>query len=549
MKLINYHGKIGATAALSLGKLDSALQRNPLYYLKGERRYEVVVKDIPLGTRLTAFFREHREMSGHVFRHKRFSRRIRARVYASQLVYGNVVTVMAPLPFYWSKTSITIGNAVPVLSELNLRLSRQSRRTAKTVSRSWVSRVKGPRPSPQEDSSIFPGWDMDNNGVVTLVSQGPFVKYHRDYTSVNTANYTTLARQHRLPVNPHHVQIYRRFDLGDFHATHFQEGGTHNDTASFRSWFGNFGGSENGPNPAVSHNSVQRNKAIDRLMNNVRGETSNLAESVATIRRTFEMVDNTVGRINRSIRYLRRGHLNAAAGELFHGSIPRYRKGASLSNSKSLANNWLELQYGWKPLLADIRYSIFALGKLALNDRTVGTSRASATYEKSDGAVTWVNNVQKPVVGSWYIRTTTTTKFAIRYRVSNPLRAFMSQSGFTNPVSLAWELLPFSFVVDWFYPIGSYLESIDAWGGLELLDGSETTFTRQERGYQKQFSGRLDSDTRFYTNKEGAFFMYAILLDRSKITSFPSPRIPSLKNPFSFEHTLNGLALMRQLFR
>lgn len=549
MIFTNYHGKFGLTAQLAIGKLDSALQRNSLYYSRGERRYEVVVKDVPLGTRLTTFFQDYRKIGGHVFRHKRFSRRVRVRVYASQAVYGSVVTVMAPLPFYWSKTSITVGNAAAVLSELNLRLSRQSRYTAKAVSRSWVSRVKGPRPNLQEETSVFPAWNIDSNGVVTLVSETPQVKNHRSYTGTTTANYTTLARQHRLPVNPHHVQIYRRFDMGDLHLTHFQEGATHTDNGSFRSWMSNFGSSENGPNPAITHNSIQRNKAIDRLINNVQGETSNLAESVATIRRTFEMVDNTVGRINRSVRALRRGDLATAGGELFHGSAPRFRRGGGTSKSKSLANNWLELQYGWKPLLSDIRYSIFALGKLALADRSVGTSRASATQEKSDGAITYFNNAQKPVVGSWYIRTTTTTKFVVRYRVSNPLRAFMSQSGFTNPVSLAWELLPFSFVVDWFYPIGSYLESIDSWGGLELLDGSETTFTRQERGYQKQFSGRLDSDTRFWVNKEGAFFMYGILLDRSKITSFPSKRVPSLKNPFSFEHTLNGLALMRQLFR
>lgn len=34
--------------------------------------------------------------------------------------------------------------------------------------------------------------------------------------------------------------------------------------------------------------------------------------------------------------------------------------------------------------------------------------------------------------------------------------------GLVNPLEVAWELLPFSFVADWFLPIGGYLNAMDA---------------------------------------------------------------------------------------
>lgn len=33
--------------------------------------------------------------------------------------------------------------------------------------------------------------------------------------------------------------------------------------------------------------------------------------------------------------------------------------------------------------------------------------------------------------------------------------------GFTNPAAVLWEATPFSFVVDWFLPIGDYLKTLD----------------------------------------------------------------------------------------
>lgn len=45
-----------------------------------------------------------------------------------------------------------------------------------------------------------------------------------------------------------------------------------------------------------------------------------------------------------------------------------------------------------------------------------------------------------------------------------------------NPVGIAWELVPFSFAVDWFIPVGKFLNSYTDLAGVDLIR-AYTTFT------------------------------------------------------------------------
>jgi hypothetical protein len=538
--------------SLSLGKLHSALQQNLLYYSRGETRYELVVKDLVLGTRLSLFFREHSEVRGRKLYHKRFSKRVRVKVYVTRAVFGSVVTVSSSIPFRLTKNSVEILDFETVLSRLSFKLSRAARHR----SRGWrtqVSRVKATRANPETVIGSVPKFRVDG-GTYTNQGFDSVLVYNRDWSGVRTPGYPVLARLRKLPVNPHSVSMVRRHDSGSLDQQEVLDNPNFS-VMKFDSYTTHLGTKDYGPAKGISHITNHRNKAIDRLADAVRGETSNLSETLATFGKTVDMISNTVGRITGSISSLKRGNIPAAASILFHGK-PRYRrgKGNQPSLSKSLAQNWLELQYGWKPLLKDIEYSVKALGTLALQDRTVGSVRASATETQQDSGQLFPNaGSSAPYCGGWYSRTTTTTKFVVRYKVSSPLRAFMSQSGFTNPISLGWELLPFSFVVDWFLPIGSYLESIDSWGGLEFLDGCETNFSRCETGYVRSYYGQSWPDGALHSTsiwtQRGSLYTYGILLNRAKLTALPNKRVPQLKNPLSLTHALNGIALMRTLFK
>jgi len=51
-----------------------------------------------------------------------------------------------------------------------------------------------------------------------------------------------------------------------------------------------------------------------------------------------------------------------------------------------------------------------------------------------------------------------------------------SQLGFVNPVSVAWQLVPFSFVVDWFVNVGQFIGSYTDFVGVEQSNPCVTRY-------------------------------------------------------------------------
>lgn len=63
----------------------------------------------------------------------------------------------------------------------------------------------------------------------------------------------------------------------------------------------------------------------------------------------------------------------------------------------------------------------------------------------------------------------------IRAWIDNPLTATLDKLGLLNPISTGYELVPFSFVLDWFVPIGDWLQNVPDPKGLSIIDGYIST--------------------------------------------------------------------------
>jgi len=120
--------------------------------------------------------------------------------------------------------------------------------------------------------------------------------------------------------------------------------------------------------------------------------------------------------------------------------------------------------------------------------------------------------------------------------------------GITNPLLIGWELVPFSFVVDWFLPVGNWLESVDAMLGYESAYYSSSF--RVEAIWNDDFGQRINAPSgpgyisAYYSGNKRLF-----QLKRSVSNSVPIPKFPRIKDPFSLGHMANGLALLTQVFR
>lgn len=133
--------------------------------------------------------------------------------------------------------------------------------------------------------------------------------------------------------------------------------------------------------------------------------------------------------------------------------------------TQTLRETWLEHSFGWSPLLHDIDD-----GMKALADLTGPNSRAPAerVYAERDGI--WASgttdeqiNIPGSVPPIWVHRTAV-RKYSVRYYgmvktvppKSSPFRHFgVSLSDFAPTV---WELVPWSFLVDYFANIGDIID-------------------------------------------------------------------------------------------
>lgn len=270
----------------------------------------------------------------------------------------------------------------------------------------------------------------------------------------------------------------------------------------------------------------------------------NIGQALAERKLTADLVSSSLLKIARSARALRRGRLQQAAREL--GVSKRLYKDASFFN------NWLELQYGWKPLLSDIHGSVTALSdkEVARDGLAIVTVKATArdnlvlsrsfSQPAGDRAFVYRFNEREEYL----------TSVSLTFTKSNPALASAAQLGLTNPAQIAWELVPFSFVVDWALPIGDFLSQLDASFGWSFNTGTLSRVTRCRRdGFNFSVTNTSNAlvEAFGYCSSPGRAFRFSRSVYGSEpVATVPQPK--SFDKILSFAHVENAIALLAQAF-
>lgn len=127
---------------------------------------------------------------------------------------------------------------------------------------------------------------------------------------------------------------------------------------------------------------------------------------------------------------------------------------------KILADTWLEYQYGWRPLLHDIDDGLRTLTRHLPEDRK--RVNGFGKSEVADHGSVSMGTGTDPFV---YAHTKTVKSYSVRYYGAMTIATnsrFGSRSlGFapTNWLPTAWELLPWSFLVDYFSNVGDIVSA------------------------------------------------------------------------------------------
>lgn len=187
----------------------------------------------------------------------------------------------------------------------------------------------------------------------------------------------------------------------------------------------------------------------------------NLAENIGDFHKTADMVAKRIRQLGEAARQLKNGNVKGLYQALKMDGQPSRREEQRVRDTpfvKRLADHWLEYTYGWKPLVQDIWEALEALRRRSI-DPVGKVKRYSHTNYYPRRAGSGKDLPKKRARGY------------VSGRVRNPGVHLLNGLGLLNPALLWWELLPYSFVVDWFLPIGDILTSLTAGLGMDGVVG------------------------------------------------------------------------------
>lgn len=285
--------------------------------------------------------------------------------------------------------------------------------------------------------------------------------------------------------------------------------------------------------------------ALNKLWGKLKGEGANIANMVGERNQVLRSCVNAVHGCYNILVSLKRGDIASAVR--YAGGDPR---SVRQLRSKDIAEMWLALQYGWKPLLSDVYDLVNGLHKRE-SEVPVAIKGRHEVKPKSEPAIgsSWFDSMTGPQTS----RGIRSNKAIVKYTViaMPDLRlAEPAALGLTDPLTVLWEVTPWSFVVDWFLPVGQYLEQLSAthgwifWGGCKSV--LKTVDTKGSFSGKRTWTG---PPTWTYTDtKSWNRSSKAVSFNRTPLTSWPMVRPPAFKNPFSTGHLYNSLALLYQAF-
>ncbi|DAD49926.1 TPA_asm: maturation protein [ssRNA phage ESO010] len=271
---------------------------------------------------------------------------------------------------------------------------------------------------------------------------------------------------------------------------------------------------------------------LGKLREKITGSSFNLAVAAAEASQGLGMIASAAVKINRAYGQVRRGRW-AAAGRTLTGVAVPPRKAARMrpgSHPDAVANNWLELQYGWRPLLGDVFDACASLAHF-LNTPLIKSYRAS-----------------RKVLGTSFTGTPTQmvwgtsdvyTRVSIIARVREA--SVPALLGLTDPASVVWEKLPFSFVADWFLPIGSWLSSRG------LSSSMSATYVISRKVYASVGAPRMIGDGIIsYPGFTSDFSGQDVAFSREVTSSLdvPLPELKPLGKWLTWQHAANAVALV-----
>lgn len=248
-----------------------------------------------------------------------------------------------------------------------------------------------------------------------------------------------------------------------------------------------------------------------KIISKVKDQKVNLAMFLAEYRETSRMFVEVARSLISFYRQIRKGHRLSL---LARGTL----------NSPS---TWLMYRYGMNPLISDLK------GALELLTQTPNRGLYLKVKVKHEAHTETLSPLyfEGSKVGVKRTKSDTVVRDIVWVEFSSENWHMATSLGLTNPVQLGYELIPFSFVFDWFINVGDYLASLDVLSGIKRY-----AFTRSTKStvVEKWIVGTAQP--------EGNFAQY-----NRAIRSLTLP-VPSWNPSLTWKRTTDVVAFMKNIY-
>lgn len=267
------------------------------------------------------------------------------------------------------------------------------------------------------------------------------------------------------------------------------------------------------------------NRLSGKLRLKIKDMTVNLAQDFAEYRQTCSMFSGLAQDIVKTFQSLRRGRGLVDFVKIL--KQPRTR------HQKRVADKWLEYQFGLRPLLSDlgelvegplaaIQPSRYLEKSVYASENYLRTYRRSEQFFVQPAQEWWTTSVEE--IQKWRFTQSAT------YRVTPEDLHFLTSYGLTNLLELGYELLPWSFVLDWMFNVGQVISGLDALVGVNFL-GTQSGSRCMQSVSCREFGCRRELSWSHRGAVSGT-------LGYGRVIYKPSESLKSV---------LNGLALLTQI--
>lgn len=223
------------------------------------------------------------------------------------------------------------------------------------------------------------------------------------------------------------------------------------------------------------------NQAYARFVGRTRAAQASLGVTIAQYKQSSDMIAKRAGTLANFADFLARGaheqagvylnrvtystHDTPAGRREKERRNKRFKDAAKRARKKGFAGAFLEYSFGWAPLVGDIYAASVVLHSVPKKPFVArGFATRSGSYEL------------KPGPSSVNIEEFWKTKVMMRanVRVVNPNLRRLQDLGLVNPALIAWDAIPWSFVVGWFFNVSQVVSSWTDLIGLEMEYPSTT---------------------------------------------------------------------------